>query len=528
MERFPEQGRAPLRINYWNSSCGLALVAEGDIVMKRKKISYPDNAWLRLDDPNNLMVITGLMTFDEPLDYERLKAIIEQSFLRFTRFRQRLVPPEPPFMRPYWEDDPNFDLDAHLERLKLPSPADQETLQNLISGLMSKGFDYTRPLWQFYLVENYGNGGALIARLHHSIGDGISLLQLLLSMTTTVPNISINDHFENTAQYANQSPTAPGKTLKSSVLNEVKWSSQSLWEEGKKIICDPSHARYRTLQVIDLAASASRLALRLPDPPTVFKGSLGIEKCVAWSEPIELADVKYIGKTFNSTVNDVLISAVSGALGHYTENRGETTKGVSIHSFIPINLRPVKLDEELGNKFGMVILSLPIGIDDPVRRLRRVKHNMDELKSSSEAIATFGIINLLGAVPPRFEEMLADFFDTKGTLIMTNVPGPQLQLYLAGAPINTLMAWVPQTGRIAFGVSIVSYNGKVWLSVASDKGLVPDPETVITYFNDEFREMKLLAQETQAERQKYLKPMLSKLDEAIQTLDELLAEENKG
>ena len=90
------------------------------------------------------------------------------------------------------------------------------------------------------------------------------------------------------------------------------------------------------------------------------------------------------------------------------------------------------------------------------------------------------------------------------------------------------MAWVPQTGRIAFGVSIVSYNGKVWLSVASDKGLVPDPETVITYFNDEFREMKLLAQETQAERQKYLKPMLSKLDEAIQTLDELLAEENKG
>ena len=496
--------------------------------MARKKISYPDHAWLRMDDPSNLMVITGLMTFDSPLDYERLNTVIANLLSRFRRFRQRLAPPVPPFMRPYWEDDPTFSIEEHLKIVQLPPPGDQKALQQLISELMSTELDYSRPLWEFYFVENYGTGSALIARLHHSMGDGIALTQVLLSLTDTEANPLPSDQPRDLAQNSRQPPGGPINTLKSGVLNSENLSPQKLWEEGKKVLLDPAHARYRTRQMFDLAATVGKLVLRRPDPLTVFKGSLGIEKRAAWSEPIELKDVKYIGKTFYSTVNDVLLAAVAGALGRYIDFRGEAAKDVSIRSFIPVNLRPIQLDEELGNKFGLAFLSLPMGISDPLERLRKVKQNMDEIKASSEAVATFGIINLLGAVPPWVEDIAVNFFDTKGTTIMTNVPGPQTQLYMAGMPINRVMAWVPQSGRIAFGVSIFSYNGKVWLGIATDKGLVPDPETIVDFFNIEYNEMKSLAQSTRAEQQKYLQPMLSKLDEAIQTLDDLLAEDGKA
>jgi hypothetical protein len=178
----------------------------------------------------------------------------------------------------------------------------------------------------------------------------------------------------------------------------------------------------------------------------------------------------------------------------------------------------------LGNKFGLLFLSLPLGITDPVERLDKIKQNMDELKSSAEAVATFGIINLIGAVPTWIEEIAVDFFDTKGTTIMTNVPGPRGQLYLAGVPINTIMAWVPQSGRISLGVSIISYNGKVWLGVSTDEGLIPDPGTIVSMFDLEYKEMISRAQMARAERQERLDPMFSSLDKTLQTLDGLLAE----
>jgi WS/DGAT/MGAT family acyltransferase len=497
------------------------------LTVVRKKMSYPDHAWLRMDDPNNLMVITGLMTFDGPLDYERLKATIEPALLRFKRFRQRLVPPEPPFVRPFWEDDPYFDLESHLQRVELPAPGGQQALQELISQLMSTEMEYHRPLWQFYIVENYGEGSALVARLHHSIADGISLMQVLLSLTDTDPDAVPGGKPVESSQDGEGPPGGSTQTYRSGFLSSDNWNARRLWEEGEKLLNDPSHARHRTRQLVDLAATVGKLVMRRPDPATVFKGPLGLEKRAAWSEPVSLSGVKYIGKIYDSKVNDILLTAVAGALGRYLNFRGEAARGVSIRSFVPVNLRPIQLDEELGNKFGMVFLSLPLGIPDPIQRLHKVKQNMDEIKASSESVATYGVINLLGAVPSQVEEMAVSFFDTKASTIITNVPGPQTQLYLAGAPIHTTMAWVPQSGRIALGISIVSYNGKVRLGVATDESLVPDPETIVGFFREEYEEMLSRAQRFEAEWQKLVKPMLSMLDEALQTLDDLLAKSAK-
>ena len=491
--------------------------------MVRKRISLADYAWLRMDNPNNLMVITGLMTFDAPVDYERFRAVIERSLFRFKRFRQRLAAPLIPFMWPYWEDDPNFKLESHLIRVQLPAPGDQKDLQDLISRLMSTRLDYSRPLWEFYLVENYGSGGALVSRLHHCLADGIALMQVLLSLTETEVFPPVSSQARDVAEEDKLPPGEPIQTRNANLLNsENLWSPRKIWEEGKMMLSDPAHTRHRTRQAIDLAATVGKLTLRWPDPPTVFKGPLGMEKRAAWSEPIALDGVKFIRKAFDCTVNDVLLTAVAGALGRYVDARGEASKNLKIRGVIPVNLRPIELDEELGNKFGLVFLSLPIGIADPIERLHRVKQNMDKLKASSEPIATFGIINLLGIVPPRVHKLAVDLFDSKGTAVMTNVPGTQAQLYIAGAPIKTVMAWVPQTGRIAFGVSIISYNGKVWLGIATDKGLVPDPEAIIDFFCVEYEEMRARAQAVQAERPKDLKALLAMLDEAIQTLDELM------
>ena len=302
--------------------------------------------------------------------------------------------------------------------------------------------------------------------------------------------------------------------------------ARDFWVEGIWLLLHPSHALDHAHQGIDFASAVGKLALRQPDPETLFKGPLGNAKRATWSEPLDLQSVKAISTSFNCTINDILVTLVAGALGRYIADRGVSAEDLNIRSFIPINLRPVKLDEGLGNKFGLLFLSLPLGITDPVDRLYQIKQNMDELKSSAEAIATFGIINLIGAAPTWVEGIAVDFFDTKGTTIMTNVPGPRQQLYLAGVPITSLMGWVPQSGRISLGVSIISYNGSVWLGIATDQGLIPDPETIISMFYLEHQELTSRAAKAEEKRQETMHPMLARLNESLVELEDFLAEKD--
>jgi len=495
--------------------------------MSRKKISLYDQTLLRVDQSNNLMMVTGLIILGAPVDYERLKAAVVHSIQPYRHFRQRLVQPLLPFMRPSWEDDPSFNIDEHLKRVQIPSPGTEKNLQDLISVLLSTKLDFSHPLWEFYLVENYGKGSALIARFHHTIADGMAAMQWLLTLTEPASYPAHQAPFQDAAQPGKQAAEQTVKTRQSGSLNIKKLGIKDFWEEGKMMLGTPGYARRRARQGLDLVEATGRVAIRWPDPATVFKGPLGFEKRAAWSQPLDLKEVKSVGKVFNSTINDILLSALAGALGRYIAAQGRPVKNVTIRGFIPVNLRPLETNGELGNQFGLVFLSLPIGIDDPVERLRRIKRNMDDLKTSPEAVATFGLVNLLGATPPRIEEIAIKLLDSKGTLLITNVPGPQKQLTLVGVPVIEIMGWVPQTGRVGVGASIVSYNGVVRLGMATDAGLVPDPDTIVGLFLSEYEAMKSLAQKAQAERQSPVQPMLTMLDEAMQTLDELLAESGK-
>jgi WS/DGAT/MGAT family acyltransferase len=244
----------------------------------------------------------------------------------------------------------------------------------------------------------------------------------------------------------------------------------------------------------------TRLVLRLPDPSTIFKGPLGVPKRVAWSEAVPVDDVKGIGRALNGTVNDVLLSAMTGGLRRYLGHKGEKANGLNFRAAMPVNLRSLDDMANLGNQFGLIFLSLPIGIADPVERLAELHRRAEALKRSAEPVVVYAILKLLGVVPLAVQRMVVSLFAAKTTAVMTNVPGPREELFLAGRAIREIFFWVPQSGRVGLGISIFSYAGHVRLGLASDTGLVPDPELIVQGFHEEFEELRERARKSAGSR----------------------------
>ncbi len=446
---------------------------------RSEALSNVDSAWLRMEDPTNLMTITALMSFDEKLDFLRLKREIEDRLLPFDRFRQKVVHPRLPFAKARWQEDEHFALSAHLRRLALPHPADQGTLQEVASELMSTPLDYTKPLWQLHYVENYGTGCAIIGRIHHCIGDGLALMRVLFSLVDESPN-------------ADGGPAAPrqAEPSRSAARGDGAGTGKG-WvpDGGLDAVLNPARILALASKGASAATELGKLLTLSADPKTAFKGKLGVVKRAVWSDPIPLAEVKACGRAMGATINDLLLTAVAGALRRYLQDHGGVADGLSIRAVVPVNLRPPDAPMELGNRFGLVFLSLPVGTEGEVERLRALKQEMDRIKGSPQAIVAFGVLNALGMASSEIESVGVSIFARKATAVMTNVPGPQKQLYLAGKAIKEIMFWVPQSGRLGLGVSILSYAGNVRLGIAVDSGLVPDPGMIVTHFHQELESL---------------------------------------
>lgn len=461
-----------------------------------EEMSNVDAAWLRMELPNNLMMITGVFIFDEPLDFERFRTVLEQRFLCFERFRQRVVEPRLGLGSPRWELDPQFDISNHIHHIALPSPGDQQALQALVSDLMSTPLDYTKPLWQFHLVEGYQAGTVWIGRLHHCIGDGIGLMRVLLSMSDDRPDAVWQPPVEDEEEkQPSRSPWRIVTGPASAAIGATRRVTGALVGGGIDLMSNPSQALEYARLGTETTMALGRLLLLPPDPKTIYKGPLGVPKRAAWSEAIPLPMVKEIGRATGATVNDVLLSAVAGALRRYAQDREQAVDGVNVRGVIPVNLRRDTGKIELGNRFGLVFLSLPLGLDDPLERLFELKRRMDSLKDSQEAVVAFGILNAIGMAPSEIENIVVNIFGAKATAVMTNVPGPRLQIYFAGAPVRQMMFWVPQSGHLGLGVSIFSYNNQVSLGVATDQALLPDPDTIVRYYRDEIDQLYALTQQ---------------------------------
>jgi WS/DGAT/MGAT family acyltransferase len=455
----------------------------------REKISAVDTAWLRMDRPSNLMMICGVMLFRDRVRFERLKAVMEKRWMRFRRFRQR---PAQVLGVAYWETVADFDIDDHVVRVALPGKAGRKELQALVSRLAITPLNPARPLWQYHFVENFDGGSALIARVHHCYADGIALVQVLLSMTDA----------GRTGPPAMSPPPKNLRAARNDLLREMTQPlsgvmklalkvGAALLERGTVVWQDPAQAVALAEQGGALTAEIAKLALMGQDSPTRFKGKPGIGKSVAWAEPLSLDEVKAVGKALGASVNDVLLSCVAGALREYLVGKGDPTDGVMIRALVPVNLRPLEKAYRLGNKFGVVFLDLPIGIENPIERLYAVRANMGTLKGSFQPVLTLGLLAAAGAGPKILQDQLVSVLARNATAVMTNVPGPQQPLYMAGAKIERFMFWVPQSGDIGMGVSILSYNGEVQFGLITDRGLCPDPERVIARFGTEFEKLVL-------------------------------------
>jgi diacylglycerol O-acyltransferase / wax synthase len=445
---------------------------------KTESFTAPDAVWWRMEDPTNLMMITGVLTFEQPLDNARLRATFQSRMAdQFDRFRMRVVEAGLPLIGGLqWVEDENFSMDYHLQTISLREPGDMEALQELVSELMSTPLDYSRPLWQMHYVDNYQHGSAVIARLHHCIADGMALVQVLLNL---------DDAPSTGTGTPNGGPRTTG--------DQYTWLQSILNLPGRVL------APFRT--TMDVSLVLGRLAAMGADPDTILRGPLGRKKVAVWSDPIPLEKIKFIGKQLGGTVNDVLLSTMAGALRIYMDQRGRDLEhGESLRAIIPVNLRRSGEPLKLGNKFGLVFLTLPVGTWDPVERLHTLKHHMDRLKRSPEAVVLFGLMQILGRTAERLLIAVVNLLGRNATAVMTNVPGPREPIYFCGQKIRSIMFWVPQSGRLGLGVSILSYTGQVRVGVATDAGLVPDPERIIGAYQRALSDVLERAEEATAER----------------------------
>ena len=452
---------------------------------RREAMSRVDTAWLRMERPTNPMMITGVLMFEQSMSLDRLKRVVRQRFLAYTRFRQKAV--DTP-TGAHWQDDEHFDLDWHVRLSALPGKGDKKSLERFVSQLASSPLDKSKPLWQFHLIERYDGGCALIARIHHSYADGIALVQVLLSLTDTKREPGKDSELSK-AWFKHDGADVARRV--GAVTRYGKLGGKVL-EKGMEMYRDPSLAAMLAKEGGEIARELL-YALALPDdPPSMLRGTLGVSKRVAWAPSLDLDEVKAVGRACGCTVNDVLMAAAAGALRDYMLERGEDLEGMTLRATVPVNLRPLEHAKKLGNHFGLVFLDLPVGQANPISRLQHVAECMNQLKNSRQAIVSFGLLAALGMAPSAMQGVALELFSRKATAVATNVPGPQQPLYLAGCTLREMMFWVPQTGSIGIGISILSYNGRVHFGLIADAKLVPDPDAVIRRFGPEFEKLLYL------------------------------------
>jgi WS/DGAT/MGAT family acyltransferase len=395
--------------------------------------------------------IVALMALEGQVDEARFRATIEQRLLTHRRFRRRVVESAHKVLPPHWQDEQPFSLDAHLIRRRLAPPGGDRELAALLADIANEPIDFSSSPWRIFVVEGSPAGSILVTQIHHCMGDGFALVGILMSLA------------DDDSQ-GGPSPLAPEREAHGHLLSDTVQAARRV-EHG---IADFGHLLF------------------LPfDPKTPLRSKPMGERRLAWSNGIPLSRVKALAHARSATINDVLVAALAGALRRYLEDHGSPTP--TFRAIVPVNLRPLSepLDEEHGNRFGLVFADLPVGVADREARLAQVKRTMNRIKASEEPIVSLAVLNVLGRSPAVVEHVFQEVFARKGSIVVTNVPGPRAAVSLAGRRIRDMMFWAPHPAGLSCGASILSYAGTVRVGVRSDVGAVADPELIARHFDDE-------------------------------------------
>ncbi len=441
--------------------------------------------------------------FDKPMDTRRFRDIVQARLLSYPRFRSKVTRD---MAGGAWWEDQEVDLDYHIlhDRLRSEGGSNKALLERMVGKLSATPLSLSRPLWQMHLIDNcIGEDGnsrqAIVIRIHHCIADGIALVGVLLSMFDRTPD-SVGREATNDASIPDDDDNPWSSLIQPvtrSMVNAINLSA-GLWSKYMWMLADSNKLMGR---LSDMGTKAGRLTLdaiklmAMPDDSrTRLKGKPAGMKHVAWSEPLPLQEIKIVGKALGGSINDVLMASVAGAIGAYLRAKGDTVPSkTDLRAMVPVNLRKAGDEHKLGNAFGLVPLVLPVGIEDPIERLNEVRRRMAELKGGYQALVAMAVLGVLGATPKQMQNEIQNYFAKKATAVMSNVPGPQTPLYLAGSQLDQIMFWVPQSGDIGMGVSILSYNGCVQFGLVTDDAVASDPHEIIRRVAPEFEKLVLLA-----------------------------------
>lgn len=410
----------------------------------RETMRPVDRAWLRMDRPTGEMVITSALMFREAIPFADIDTLVRTRLLRIERFRQRVRTPR--IGSPRWERDPYFTLSAHLMRHVVAAPGGEAEMFAAIDDIASQPLDHDHPLWEVHVLEGLREGTALVVRLHHCIGDGVALVSMLLGLTDE------------------------GRTL---VPPEVGVA----WE--------PAHGLDLIKRGAAHAATLARLVTLPADPPSGLRGALGTRKRFAATRSHPLSEIKRIAHALGASFNDVLVAAVAGALrARLIRESGATAP---VRAMLPMFIRRPGAGASLGNYFGLVYVPMPLEIADPVARVIEVHRRMRQVKSQPDASVAFEVLGALGFAPRPVEELAIDMFTAKASVMITDVAGPPVPLHLEGHGIADFLVWAPVSGSLALSISILSYAGRVRVTVGADEHVIPDPQSLADAIGEELR-----------------------------------------
>jgi diacylglycerol O-acyltransferase / wax synthase len=476
--------------------------------MTAERMSRVDTAWLRMDSDANRMVIVGVWLLAPRLSVDEVRKRAMERLLAYRRFRQKVVEDA---VGAQWVDDRHFDIQHHVQREWLEPHAGEpplDALKRRVADLATWPLDPSRPLWQWHVVEDLdGEHSALISRIHHCIGDGIALMSVMLSLADggTPPPKHPAQQADDDAWLDDLSgvmqmlmhPVARATTQAGSLAAQSIRLGRHGIGKGLDVMAQSTtlgapglEAARLGMQVVNDAMS---LLLMPDDSHTRLKGRATPGKRVAWGEPLPLDEVKAVSKALGVSINDVLLSCVAGAIGAYLRTQGDDPRGQELRAMVPVNLRPPEDAWKLGNRFGMVPLVLPIGLDNPAERLYTLHRRMAELKGSTQPLLAFGVLALSGLVIKPMQDAITGLFARKTTAVMTNVPGPAEPIRFCERTVKQVMFWVPQSGDIGVGVSILSYGGGVQFGLITDAQMCPEPQNIVTGFEPEFDKLMWLA-----------------------------------
>lgn len=461
------------------------------MISGKQPMNGVDTAWLRMDSATNLMVVNAMLVLDE-VKFSDFKAALGERLIQYPRFSRCAVHHTNGY---YWEDDSFFSLDNHIHRVALPGDADKRELQDFIASHLSLPLPQSKPLWQIYFVENYSDGVAVLIRIHHAYADGIALISLFQQITDERAQASAQ------VKKIHPLPTAANEAVRNDLY---PWPNYQLWldstlhtleacaEVGRRVGIESMHLMHHPDMLggyFSMGAKAlaeiGRLALRPSDTKTLLKRPLGVQKRCAWSAPVPLSTFKTIAGLLGCKINDLLLSCVAGALREEMLAAGDKIDCQKIHVTVPVNIRQDDftkdrdLEHHLGNHFGTVFVPLPVGIENPIERIYTLKHDMDALKQSVQPGVSYGLLYAAGMMPKQIQKPLLEMFSRKSSAVLSNVPGTRERRYIAGACIREQMFWVPQTGEIGLGLSIISYAGQVQFGLICDSHLFDDPDRVV-------------------------------------------------